>query len=201
MYLYHYYDKKQQPFLNLSDLSVDKAKSVLNKIKKEKPDTMAAKRSLSYVEDRLSFEAMLRDKFIEQGGIIRRRVPYYMVVEECAWLSSWFEDSAYIKIDVSEFDLRTVSFTYGDSHPTFSPRVNDGKEYRKKLYFYDDIIKLIDKYGLPQDWNADGKYGPERYIEAQIWSDEPILRYIKDCNFTKSHVIGHRSKVKSHRLG
>lgn len=24
-----------------------------------------------------------------------------------------------------------ISFTYGDSHPTFSDRVNDGKEYLK----------------------------------------------------------------------
>ena len=63
------------------------------------------------------------------------------------------------------------------------------------------LVGILISCKLPQDWNADGKYGPERYIEAQIWSDEPILRYIKDCNFTKSHVIGHRSKVKSHRLG
>lgn len=167
MNLYHYYDKKLQPFLNLSDLPVNEAKRILEKIKKEKPNTMAAKRSLSYVEDRLSFERMLRDKFIELGGVIKRQVPYYMVIEQCAWLKSWFDDSACIKIDIKKFDLRTVSFTYGDSHPTFSSKVNDGKEYRKKLYFYDDIVKLIDKYGLPQDWNADGKYGPERYIEAQ----------------------------------
>ena len=31
------------------------------------------------------------------------------------------------------FDLRTISFTYGDSHPTFSDRINDEKEYRKRL--------------------------------------------------------------------
>lgn len=46
-----------------------------------------------------------------------------------------------------------ISFTYGDSHPTFSDRVNDGKEYRKKLYTYDEILEVIEKYGLPQDWN------------------------------------------------
>jgi hypothetical protein len=40
-------------------------------------------------------------------------------------------------------DLSTVSFTYGDSHPTFNDRVNDGKEYRKKLYTYDeDYMRL-----------------------------------------------------------
>lgn len=58
--------------------------------------------------------------------------------------------------------------------PTFSPRVNDNKEYRKKIYTYEEIIEIIKKYGLPQNWNRDGLYGPERYIEVQVWEDEPI---------------------------
>ena len=88
----------------------------------------------------------------------------------------------YIKIPVEEFDLRTVSFTYGDSMPTFSDRVNDGKEYRKKVYMYDEILEIIKKYGMPQEWNDDGKYGPERYIEAHIWSDKVIQKYVQLYN-------------------
>ena len=106
-----------------------------------------------------------------------RRSPHYMVVEHSLWLSTWYENCAYIRIPIEEFDLRTVSFTYGDSHPVFSPRPNkmDGKEYRKKLYTYDEILMLIEKYGLPQHWNNEGIYGPERYIEAHIWSDETTI--------------------------
>ncbi len=115
----------------------------------------------------------MREKFAELGGIIRRNAPHYMVVGECKWLSSWFENSAFIKIPVSEFDLKSVSFTYGDSHPTFSPRVNDGLEYRKRLYNYEGILDLIERYGMPQE----NEYGNVRYIEAQIWSDETIEKY------------------------
>jgi hypothetical protein len=100
-----------------------------------------------------------------------------MVVEQCPWLSTWYENSAYIMISIEEFDIETLSFTYGDSHPTFSPRVNDNKEYRKKLYNYVEILAIIEKYGLPQEWNADGRFGPERYIEVQVWGDEVISRY------------------------
>ena len=100
--------------------------------------------------------------------------PDYLVVGECPWLQSWFEACDHIVIDTADLDLSTVSFTYGDSHPTFSDRVNDGKEYRKKLYTYDEIIKVINKYGLPQNWNPDGEYGPERYVEAHVWSDRGI---------------------------
>jgi len=104
-----------------------------------------------------------------------------MVVESCAWFAEWFENCACISIPIEAFDLRTVSFTYGDSHPTFSPRprADDWKEYRRQLYTYDEIVKLIEKYGMPQAWNEDGRHGPERYVEAHIWSDEPIHRYIK----------------------
>jgi hypothetical protein len=56
----------------------------------------------------------------------------------------------------------------------------DGKEYRRKLYTYDEILKIIEKYGLPQDWNDDGTFGPERYIEAHVWSDDPIEKYINE---------------------
>ena len=54
----------------------------------------------------------------------------------------------------------------------------DGKEYRNRLYSYDEILKIIDKYGLPQIWNPDFKYGPECYIEVQIWTDRGLERWI-----------------------
>ena len=53
MFLYHYYDAKIGPFKNISDLSVDDAKQLLDEIKKERPDCQCAKRQESYVEDRI----------------------------------------------------------------------------------------------------------------------------------------------------
>ena len=78
-------------------------------------------------------EDIIRSEFIKKGGNIQRKSPHYMTVEHSLRLASWFEHSAFIKIDINEFDTNTVSFTYGDSHPTFSPKVNDGKEYRKNF--------------------------------------------------------------------
>lgn len=178
MYLYHYYDASMKPFQNLSDVSMEEAKKILEDIASKKPDTQCAKRTTEYMELRHHYEEILRREFAKKGGNMQRRSPHYMVVEHSPWLASWFENSTFIKIDINEFDKSTISFTYGDSHPTFSPKVNDGKEYRKKLYTYDEILGIIVKYGYPQDWNNDGKYGPERYIEAHIWSDDVIKRYI-----------------------
>ena len=180
MFLYHYYDKSIGPFKNLSDLTAEEANKVLKEIATTKPNVQCAKRSADYMQARAYYENILRNEFQKKGGLIRRRVPHYMVVEHSPWLSTWYENSSYIKIPIEALDLRTISFTYGDSHPTFSDRVNDGKEYRKKLYTYDEILGLIEKYGLPQNWNDDGRYGPERYIEAHIWSDDVIGRYLTE---------------------
>lgn len=179
MYLYHYYDSKIGPFVSLSDLPPDEAEAVLAAIKRDRPHVQSAKRQPSYIEDRRHYEEILKAEFLKKGGIIRRSAPHYMVVEHSPWLSTWFDNPASLRIPAEEFDLRTVSFTYGDSHPTFSPRprADDWKEYRRKLYTYEEILDIIEKYGLPQDWNDDGAQGPERYVEAHIWADEPIDRY------------------------
>lgn len=179
MYLYHFFDKRTGPFKSLTAVSPEEAKAVMEKIKKERPGSMCAERSDDYVEKRRNCEALLRKEFAAKGGIMQKDSPHYMVLEFSPWLSTWYEQSEYIKIPVEEFDLRCVSFTYGDSMPTFSDRCADGKEYRKKVYTYDEILKIIDKYGLPQDWNDDGSSGPERYIEAHVWCDSPIDKYIE----------------------
>lgn len=179
MFLYHYYDKEIGPFMNLSDLSNDEANSILNNIRETKPTAQSAQRDSEYMFRRRMYEDIIKKEFIKKGGIVKKDVPHYMVVGHSPWLSTWFENCAFLKISIAEFDIKTISFTYGDSHPTFSPwpREDDWKEYRRKLYTYDEILDVIEKYGLPQDWNNDGKYGPERYIEAHIWSDDIINEY------------------------
>lgn len=178
MFLYHYYDSQIGSFRNISDLPIDEAKALLNDIRKNRPNCQCAKRQKSYVEDRIFYENILRNKFLKKGGRLDRQIPHYMVLEHSPWLETWYENSSFIRIPLEEFDISTLSFTYGDSHPTFSDKVNDGKEYRKKLYTYKEILQVIQKYGLPQEWNNDGKYGPERYIEVHVWSDETIKKYM-----------------------
>ena len=177
MYIYHYYDRTIGPFKNLSDVSPEEAQQILLEMRDSRPYSQPAQRDIQYMNRRRNYEKKAYEMFVEKGGKPTRTSPHYMVVEYCKWLKEWYQNSEFIKIPVEEFEIMTISFTYGDSMPTFSPTINDGKEYRKKLYTYDEIIGIIEKYGLPQDWNDDGKYGPERYIEAHVWSDETINKY------------------------
>lgn len=176
--LYHYYDKDIGPFKNISELSALEAEGVMQRLATEKKGAFCNQRNANYFAMRRYYEGILRDEFLKKGGKILRSVPHYMVVGSCDFLKSWYENSAYLCIDVDRFDKTTLSFTYGDSHPTFSEKVNDGKEYRRKLYTYDEILKVIDKYGLPQDWNSEGLYGPERYVEVHVWTDDVIKDFI-----------------------
>ena len=180
MDLYHYYDKRTGPFRSLTAYEPEEARALLEKVRKEFPGSMCAQRDAEYVQRRMNCEATVRKAFAAKGGAPEINTPYYMVVEFSPWLSTWYEQGAYLKVPAERFDLKTISFTYGDSMPTFSDRCADGKEYRKQVYFYDEILKIIEKYGLPQDWNDDGKYGPERYIEVQVWSDKVIRELVRE---------------------
>jgi len=178
-YLYHYYDKNIGPFISLSDIPIDEAKTILNTIAETKPHVQSASRRPEYMDRRHYIENILKTEFLKKGGVVKRATPHYMVVEHSPWLNTWFEDPAFVKIPITEFDLNTISFTYGDAFPVFSDNQHkmDDYEFRRMVYTYDEILKIIEKYGLPQDWNEDGVHGPSRYVEAHVWSDETISGY------------------------
>ena len=172
MYLFHYYEKERGPFRNLSELSNEESLKVLNLLRRTNK-TFTDLQS-DYLVCRKEYEQKARELFILKGGKPRRLVPQYMVVESCEWLNRWYFESEYIKINVNEFDEDTISFTYGDLFPTFM--VNDGMEYRNQVYTYTEIVKIIEKYNLPQEWNPSGD-PPTRYIECQIWSDQALMPF------------------------
>ena len=179
MRFYHYFEKEKGPFKSISNLSDEDAESVLQRIREEKPDIFIAKRSDDYLLKRRRFEEMLRNEFIKNGGKPERNTPHYMVVGEVPFFEKWYEHTECVSIDASDLDLSMLSFTYGDSHPTFSGKINDGKEYRNRLYNYDEITEIIEKYGLPQIWNPNHEYGPECYVEVQIWTDRGLEKWLK----------------------
>ena len=173
VYLYHYYERKIGSFVSMSGLPIDEAMAIQSRFTLP---FRTENRSQQYYERRQYLEQLVRSLFIAKGGRPTLAVPHYMAIGECPFLATWFEDAAYIKIPITAFDLQTVSFTYGDTFPTFSPRVTDGLEYRNKVYDYNEIVALVEKYGLPQD-SWDGTYASPCYVEAQVWSDSPINDY------------------------
>ena len=66
-YLYHYYEKRHGPFRNLSDLPLDEAQAVLDKIKSES-QVMAAQRYPGYLQRRQELEQNAQAQFIAKDG-------------------------------------------------------------------------------------------------------------------------------------
>ena len=175
-FLCHYYEERDGPLRNLSDLPLEKAQTVLEGIR-AKRDRFASQRTNDYLVVRRALEEQVRGLFIAKGGKPKRSRPHYFVLGECAWLRNWYPHGCELRLPLHVFRTECLSFTYGDTFPAM--RYGDGKPYRGKVYTFAELTDLVEQYGLPQVWNADGKAGPERYIEAQVWEDEPLQPYIK----------------------
>ncbi|PZT53464.1 hypothetical protein [Paenibacillus silvae] len=171
---YHYFEKRRGPFRNLSSLTVAEAEAVSQQIRQQ-GRIFASQRSSDYMIIRRELEQLAYDKFTAKGGRPLQTYPQYMTLGRCNWLESWYVDPEYVNIPWEELPAEVVSFTYGDLFPTM--RYEDSKPYRKQVYTKDEIIELIRIYGLPQEWNAAGEQGPERYIEVQIWDNRVVRTY------------------------
>ncbi len=173
--LYHYYEGSRGPLRNLSDLDADEAEAVLEALR-QRGDGFASQRKADYLSIRRDLEAFVRARFIDKGGEPLRDNPHYFTLGACDWVKSWYARGSEIHVALAEVDAKCVSFTYGDTFPAM--RYADGKPYRRQVYTLAEIPDLIASYGLPQVVNADGKLGPDRYIEAQVWNDRPLLRWL-----------------------
>jgi hypothetical protein len=170
MYIVHYFDTTFGPFKNLSSLSVNEAQKIHDEIIQNK-NCFASKRQIGYYNRRKELEKIAYDIFLSKGGTPKSIFPHYFCLEECDWVETWYQSPNYLKVKISQLNIDEMSFTYGDLFPTFSEKIIDNKEYRRNVYTCNEIMKLINKYGLPQDWNNDGKHGPERYIEVHYWNN------------------------------
>ena len=174
-FLSHYYEAKNGPFRNLSDLSLQEAEQIQINLR-QAGQTFASKRTNNYLGIRRKLEEQVRQLFIQKGGKPVRPFPHYMVLGSCAWLKNWYQDGRALQIPLSNFDPAIISFTYGDTFPAM--RYEDKKPYRKQVFTLDELPTLIQTYGLPQVWNKNGDQGPDRYIEAQIWSNKPLQNFL-----------------------
>ncbi len=187
LFLFHYYNRDFKPFKSLTELPFEEAKQILlqqradGKFRHPNIDVFLQKR---YDRDR-----KLRKMFLARGGNPQRTVPIYMMFGEHKQWASAYENPAVIKIPLTEFDPLTVSFTYGDSFAILDPALFGEEEYWNQVYFADEIIKIIDRYGFPPYVEYDFKRGiyPTdkhinhhlKYVEAHIWSNAVLDRYCK----------------------
>jgi hypothetical protein len=161
-------------------LSLEDAEQILEEIRRN-GNRFASQRTSDYMNKRRALEDKIRMLFEAKGGKPKLARPHYMILGDCPWLKTWYVDGQALQIKLVFIPESCVSFTYGDSFPAMN--YNDGKPYRGQVYSWGELGEVIERYGLPQIWNPDGRGGPERYIEAQIWDDTPLREHIGVYNF------------------
>ena len=174
-FITHYYDAAAGPLRSLTDLPSDLGEHILEGIRSQEV-LFASKRNTDYLQIRRDLEARVRRLFVQKGGRPLRRQPHYFVLGACPWLHSWYSQGREIHVPLREIDPAVISFTYGDTFPAM--RLRDGKPHRGQVYTLAQLANLVQTFGLPQVGNSDGQFGPDRYIEAQLWDDEPVRQFL-----------------------
>lgn len=170
-FLTHYYEAARGPFRSLTALDPGEAERILDRIRQAGAG-FASQRAADYLTIRRGLEEKIRALFVARGGQPENPTPHYMILGACDWVRTWYADGREVRAPLAAFDPAAVSFTVGDSFPAM--RYGDGKPWRGQVYTLAELPDVIARFGLPQDWNPDGAQGPDRYIEAQVWADEPL---------------------------
>ncbi|WP_346881080.1 hypothetical protein [uncultured Algibacter sp.] len=178
--LYHYYEIEQGPFKNITQNEFDKALEIQKNISVG----FNSKRPSNYIKLRFAVEKRLKQAFVVKGGIPKIDAPFYFTLGECPWLKSCYDNPGVIKIPLSNFKKEYISFTYPDSMISFQihdePKLSFYKKsYYGKVYLLNEMIHLINQYGLPSEkkWQNQEAMKYDRYIEAQVWDDFIINQY------------------------
>ena len=185
-YLYHYFDRARGPLRSLTALPFAGAGALLRARQAQNPRLVNPHIDW-YLTRRYADEKTVREQFSAIGGRPARAAPVYCTLGPNENMKTWFDNVDYIRMPVSAFDPDTVSFTYGDMFAVFNPALDIGEEWWGKVYRYEEIVRLVEKYGLPEDPVYDMKkwiFPKDRpinqylkYVEAQVWSDEALDRY------------------------
>ena len=186
-YITHYYEEGNILLKNICNYDDVEAESILMSLKESGQRTWLHP---EYLEERRRVETWLYNDFTKKGKKPHLRHPLYFVLGES---DDFFQKNGFfssanpikLKIPLSIFDSDMISFTYPDSMPSFAiPQTERGKPYLKpfhgKVFTLEEITEVIQIYGLPGDkWKVEELWRYDRFIEAQVWDDRPIWKFIQ----------------------
>jgi len=181
LFLHKYYKEGLNPFRSMSDLTDDEivcfmtahfpGHSWFHADPKER------------IERRRKIESWLHHEFVLLGGRPQTEHPCYFTLNESPFLKEYgyYEGTPrVIKIPLSVFSSKNVSFTYPDSffsdwlrrnqrHPLYNRELNG------KVFSMDELLVLLEAKAIPENVYMKTQSGEFHfYIEAQVW-DRDLL--------------------------
>jgi hypothetical protein len=190
-YVTHYHLAGRAPFLNLSDLSLAELEEVFAGLERDR-ELSGSRRVFGkrYMELRQRTEARLRELFVAAGGKPQRASPHYFVLGSSRWFESLAATTRRVVVDLTRMPVEATSCTYPDSFTAMGFGSDYGlpsapQPYHGRVFFLTDLPALMARYGLPDDLPDADYVGYqqrpfEKYIEVQLWSDEPVRAIVAE---------------------
>jgi len=182
-YITHYYNGV--PFRSLSALSKTEAMKVMEELCDDTPIFERCKEPVQYWENRLKAENWLRNGFKEKGGDPKDIYPFYAVFGTADWIESYASstglDVNLLRIPLSIFSEKDVSFTLPDSMVSFWIGRDKPKEYYNAKYhgqvFTLSEVKSMMTTDFMNNLESMIPKGTIPYVEAQIWNHEIAMNF------------------------
>jgi len=114
----------------------------------------------------------------------QRSAPHYFVLGESPWYRGLAAGMQAVTMALGDLPFEMTSFTYPDSFTAMATLAEFGvtyepRPYHGRVYRLDELADVVDRYGLPVDttptvYKAYETRPFEKYIEVQLWSDDPV---------------------------
>ena len=184
----HYHVADRRPFLNLSDLGAPEIEQVLADLQQRRSTGHQRVFGRRYMELRRMTEHKLRTLFVESGGSPARRAPHYFVLGSSMWFEGLSPNTRAVVLPLSELPSDVTSVTYPDSFTAMAlgPRFGlpyEARPYHERAIRLEELEDVISEHGLPRDeqpldYTGYAHRAFESYVEVQLWSDEPLRKYL-----------------------
>ena len=187
-YLTYYYRSGTEPFRSLSALSDIEAIRIMEDLYVQHKENILFERfndPVQYLRSRRQTEQWVRTEFIAKGGQPQEVFPISMVLGSSKWIEEHAPDPdahAEIRAPLSLFTESDVSFTYPDSMVSLWFLMDKPVEYYQpayhgKIFTISEILSIVEKNGLPEQWDMKLSDNIGSYIEAQVWNHRPLFEY------------------------
>ena len=187
----HYYMPSRRPFQNLSDLEDEGAVAVMEALMGDRSAGLHHRLyGRKYLAMRRWTEKRMHDEFTAIGGSPDRWSPHYFVLGESPWFRGLAAGMLEVRVPISELAPGKTSATYGDSFGAMGTASAFGVGPRPRVHHYagaviriDDVAEMVASVGFPAadadvDYAGYEERSGEKFIEVQLWSDDPILHYL-----------------------
>lgn len=177
-FLTHYY--RDRPFQSLTELAPESMDRVLARLS-ETRDLPRRLRSPFYFEQRQRIEQTMFKQFVAKGGRPERRHPQYAILGESEIWANMEPRS--IRLPLALVPTHWISFTYTDSWVAYIDQDLRGNFIPRKpaygtVYRLEELLELFQRFGWPgKRWKTDSEWKHDVYVEAQLWSDDPLRSF------------------------